>query len=418
MLDFGLSSQYGDAKLVTTYGSPIYSAPEVVEGKSYNGPEIDIWSLGVNLYAMVVGEFPFNNQDPAELRQDITKGKYTFPENVAISPDCREMISKLLCVNPEKRLTIKDIKEHQWFAEGLNTVGLDAAVLPGTLAVPKTLEELDTRVLDELELTGVKRERIVSSILNLTFDEWYGSYHTILLAEKKDAEINESEETGTEQASSPVTENVPTEKVQPRTMMDDYSETDQARIREKLEARQKDASAASGKPVKRATSIKSTRKPSKPEVEDDISNYNGDNLTKILMGIEVESSATGGENQGKPAQRPKTSRGRSSLTAKSTSAPPAATSPSQRPLTAKSASNPPAAANSSTSPGQRPLASKSTLAPPAAANRPTSPGQRSLTAKAPSAPPAVEKGLPVSAQKSSGPGKKLPPVKGKTSVAK
>lgn len=78
--DFGLSNMYDRTKTLSTCcGSPVYSAPELIEGKRYVGPEVDAWSLGINLYAMVVGDLPFADSNMAGLYDAILKGKYEVP---------------------------------------------------------------------------------------------------------------------------------------------------------------------------------------------------------------------------------------------------------------------------------------------------------------------------------------------------
>jgi len=82
-VDFGLSNYYDTAKsLSTCCGSPVYSAPELIEGKKYTGPEVDCWSLGINLFAMVVGDLPFSDNTLGGLYDSIMKAKYTIPETL------------------------------------------------------------------------------------------------------------------------------------------------------------------------------------------------------------------------------------------------------------------------------------------------------------------------------------------------
>ena len=81
--DFGLSNFFDPSKLLGTFcGSPVYSAPELIEGKKYIGPEVDAWSLGINVYAMIVGDLPFADSNLAALYDSIIKGQYNIPDFV------------------------------------------------------------------------------------------------------------------------------------------------------------------------------------------------------------------------------------------------------------------------------------------------------------------------------------------------
>lgn len=79
--DFGLSNVFDTNKNLETFcGSLVYSAPELIEGTKYVGPEIDIWSLGVNLFALVVGELPFADKKVNVLHDSILNGKFKMPD--------------------------------------------------------------------------------------------------------------------------------------------------------------------------------------------------------------------------------------------------------------------------------------------------------------------------------------------------
>jgi serine/threonine protein kinase len=79
-IDFGLSNLYDTSKNLSTFcGSPVYSAPELIEGKKYVGPEVDVWSLAVNIYAMVVGELPFTDRNVQALYDSIMHCRYDIP---------------------------------------------------------------------------------------------------------------------------------------------------------------------------------------------------------------------------------------------------------------------------------------------------------------------------------------------------
>ena len=114
--DFGLSRKFDNNELLKTpCGSPIYAAPEMLLGKKYKGTNIDIWSLGISLYTMLCGELPFEIDDENDMKTlvyNIIHGKYTIPDN--LSPSCRDLIQKILEINPDKRITIDEIKKHEW----------------------------------------------------------------------------------------------------------------------------------------------------------------------------------------------------------------------------------------------------------------------------------------------------------------
>lgn len=103
--------------LKTACGSPNYAAPEVISGRSYGGVEVDIWSLGVILYAMVCGSSPFDDESMAALFAKIKEGKYYMPN--IISTDVQDLINRMLQPNPVKRITMREIKEHPWYLKDL-----------------------------------------------------------------------------------------------------------------------------------------------------------------------------------------------------------------------------------------------------------------------------------------------------------
>lgn len=85
-------------------GTPAYIAPEILKDKGYTF-NVDIWSAGVVLFAMLYGTVPFKANNMEELHKLIVKGKYTLKDDISI--EARNLLRGLLEVNPEKRLTIK-----------------------------------------------------------------------------------------------------------------------------------------------------------------------------------------------------------------------------------------------------------------------------------------------------------------------
>jgi serine/threonine protein kinase KIN1/2 len=81
VLDFGFATFYSPKFTQhSSCGSPCYAAPEIYSHKPYKGPEVDIWSLGVCLYGMVVGGLPFDHTSFQELSKSIRSGKLEYPE--------------------------------------------------------------------------------------------------------------------------------------------------------------------------------------------------------------------------------------------------------------------------------------------------------------------------------------------------
>jgi carbon catabolite-derepressing protein kinase len=116
--DFGLSNIMTDGNfLKTSCGSPNYAAPEVIGGKLYAGPEVDVWSCGVILYVLLVGRLPFDHEHIPTLFAKIARGSYMVP--TWMSPGAASLIKKMLVVNPVQRATIDDIRQDPWFLKDL-----------------------------------------------------------------------------------------------------------------------------------------------------------------------------------------------------------------------------------------------------------------------------------------------------------
>ncbi|EGD79244.1 CAMK/CAMKL/AMPK protein kinase [Salpingoeca rosetta] len=112
--DFGLSNIMTDGDLLkTSCGSPNYASPEVISGKYYVGPEVDVWSCGVILYVLLCGKLPFHDTYVPRLFKKIMRGEYEQPEHV--SPLALDLLVRMLVTDPMQRITIDDIKKHPWF---------------------------------------------------------------------------------------------------------------------------------------------------------------------------------------------------------------------------------------------------------------------------------------------------------------
>jgi len=116
LIDFGLSKrQDGGRKLKTIAGTPYYMAPEVLDGK-YDS-KVDTWSLGVLLYVFMSGYLPFQGDNRNDVFHKIQNGKYHFnhAEFQECSKEVTDLISCLLVVDPNKRLSAIEALNHTWF---------------------------------------------------------------------------------------------------------------------------------------------------------------------------------------------------------------------------------------------------------------------------------------------------------------
>jgi 5'-AMP-activated protein kinase, catalytic alpha subunit len=81
IIDFGFGNNFSMDSLLDTFcGSPFYAAPEMILGKKYEGPEVDMWSLGIIMYALLCGHLPFDDDNMKELYKKIASGQYTCPD--------------------------------------------------------------------------------------------------------------------------------------------------------------------------------------------------------------------------------------------------------------------------------------------------------------------------------------------------
>ena len=119
IIDFGLSNFYdGQKRLQTPCGSPCYASPEMVKGKKYDGFNIDIWAIGVILFAMLCGYLPFEDDenDNDVLFNQIIKNKIDYPP--FLSELSLDILKKILVSDPLKRITIEEIKKHEFYLKG------------------------------------------------------------------------------------------------------------------------------------------------------------------------------------------------------------------------------------------------------------------------------------------------------------
>ncbi|KAK4132014.1 Pkinase-domain-containing protein [Trichocladium antarcticum] len=116
--DFGLSKVVWESSTMTPCGTVGYTAPEIVKDERYS-KSVDMWAMGCVLYTLLCGFPPFYDESIEVLTEKVAKGQYTFlsPWWDDISKSAQDLISHLLCVDPEKRFTIREFLAHPWIRE-------------------------------------------------------------------------------------------------------------------------------------------------------------------------------------------------------------------------------------------------------------------------------------------------------------
>ncbi|XP_034433326.1 MAP/microtubule affinity-regulating kinase 3a isoform X12 [Hippoglossus hippoglossus] len=180
--DFGFSNEFTMGnKLDTFCGSPPYAAPELFQGKKYDGPEVDVWSLGVILYTLVSGSLPFDGQNLKELRERVLRGKYRIP--FYMSTDCENLLKRFLVLNPAKRGTLEQIMKDRWINAGFEEDELKPYTEP-------ELDITDQKRIDVMVGMGYNLEEIQESLAKMKYDEITATY---LLLGRKASEHEPSE---------------------------------------------------------------------------------------------------------------------------------------------------------------------------------------------------------------------------------
>jgi serine/threonine protein kinase len=183
--DFGLSNIMEPGKLLDSFcGSPLYAAPEILLAERYIGPPVDVWSMGVILYALLCGHLPWCGETQAEITYNSVRGIYDEPSN--LSPTVRDLIRKMLTPSPKDRITIGDIRLHPWINEGFNELP------PSLLVVRQPVFEVREEILDQLVSLGYKnKEECRKKILENELSEPVAIYHLLLdrIVEEEMAEI-------------------------------------------------------------------------------------------------------------------------------------------------------------------------------------------------------------------------------------
>ncbi|KAG0607832.1 hypothetical protein M758_8G058500 [Ceratodon purpureus] len=177
--DFGLSNIMRDGQfLKSSCGSPNYAAPEVIQRHWYAGPEVDVWSCGVILYAMLCGVLPFDDENISSLYRKIIDCMYMLPSHLSV--EARDLITSMLKADPLQRITIAEIRRHPFFQ----------IKLPRYIALPPAetayqVKRIDEDIIVRVEKMGFDRISLVQSLLWEEQSKATVAYYLLLDSQEK-----------------------------------------------------------------------------------------------------------------------------------------------------------------------------------------------------------------------------------------
>lgn len=210
IIDFGLSNQYKSNQLLgTPCGSPCYAAPEMILGKRYSGLMIDIWSTGIILFAMICGYLPFEHKNNDKLYQKILECKLEIPDFV--TPMCKDMILRILTLDPSKRIKLDEIKSHQFYKYGERLVAKETQTINVNKLHDTVIEKMKQLGYDKTEVNynlESKKHNNITTTYELLFNK---TKHFLLTNNNNNNNISSSSTSG-------VNSNITTEKTSPAMM--------------------------------------------------------------------------------------------------------------------------------------------------------------------------------------------------------
>lgn len=180
LCDFGFTREYEgkSAHLHTFCGTICYSAPEMLRGEKYAGEKVDVWSLGIILYALLTGELPFDDDDDMATKHRILSSEPTYPDT--IPPDAKALIVLMLSKRPLLRPGLTDVLTNPFLAEHAPQ---QQAILKLTQPLPFTTN-LEKETLERMCSAGVDIDKVIENVLAQRCDALAGWW--ALLIEKEE----------------------------------------------------------------------------------------------------------------------------------------------------------------------------------------------------------------------------------------
>ena len=181
LCDFGFTREYeGKMSYLQTFcGTVCYSAPEMLKGEKYAGEKVDVWSLGIILFALLTGELPFDDDDDMSTKHKILTTDPTYPEYMV--PEAKSLISQLLSKRPLLRPTIADILTNPFLAEHAPQ---QQAILKLTQPAPFTTE-IEKQTLERMRSAGVDIDKVIENVLAQRCDGLAGWWALLIEKEQR-----------------------------------------------------------------------------------------------------------------------------------------------------------------------------------------------------------------------------------------
>ena len=177
IIDFGLGNLYNDSQLLrTACGSPCYAPPEMIKEECYSGASADTWSSGVVLYLMLCGRLPFYHEENTIMYQQILSGKFDLPNY--LSNEAKDLLTKLLEIDPKKRIKFEKIKSHSWF----NIINGNHLIHKG-INIKEDIKPIDEEIIKKMEDIGFNKMELRFSLIK-NFHNKVTTVYELLLKKK------------------------------------------------------------------------------------------------------------------------------------------------------------------------------------------------------------------------------------------